>query len=72
MARLGIKPSGVHIRGINLFGHAFGHYPHDVTLRLEYAPGQRTQRTKEPAGMLADTEMKGGAAHKLNGKTGRH
>jgi predicted transcriptional regulator len=72
--RLGVKPDALHVGGINLFGHAFGNYPQDVTLRLEYAPGQRTQRTREHDGMLVltDADMKGGAAHKLNGKTATH
>jgi predicted transcriptional regulator len=40
--RLGVKPDALHVGGLNLFGHSFGNYPQDLTLRLEYIPGQRT------------------------------
>jgi predicted transcriptional regulator len=39
--RLGVKPDALHVGGMNLFGHSFGNYPQDLTLRLEYIPGQR-------------------------------
>jgi predicted transcriptional regulator len=39
--RLGVKPDALHVGGLNLFGHSFGNYPQDLTLRLEYLPGQR-------------------------------
>jgi predicted transcriptional regulator len=39
--RLGVKPDGLHVGGLNLFGRYFGNYPQDLTLRLEYKPGER-------------------------------
>jgi predicted transcriptional regulator len=39
--RLGVKPDALHVGGLNLFGRTFGNYPQDLTLRLEYTPGQR-------------------------------
>ncbi len=39
--RLGVKPDALHVGGLNLFGRTFGNYPQDLTLRLEYLPGQR-------------------------------
>jgi predicted transcriptional regulator len=39
--RLGVKPDALHVGGLNLFGRSFGNYPQDLTLRLEYMPGQR-------------------------------
>jgi len=39
--RLGVKPDALHVGGLNLFGRTFGNYPQDLTLRLEYVPGQR-------------------------------
>lgn len=38
--RLGVKKSARHVGGVNLFGRAFGNYPQDLTLRLDYLPGQ--------------------------------
>lgn len=37
---IGIKSDAVHMGGLNLFGHSFGNYPQDLTLRLEYSPGR--------------------------------
>lgn len=37
--RLGVKPDALHVGGLNLFGRAFGNYPQDLVLRLEYLPG---------------------------------
>jgi hypothetical protein len=28
------------VGGLNLFGRSFGNYPQDLSLRLEYLPGQ--------------------------------
>lgn len=39
--RLGVKADALHVGGLNLFGRTFGNYPQDLTLRLEYIPGQR-------------------------------
>jgi predicted transcriptional regulator len=39
--RVGGKADALHIGGLNLFGHTFGNYPQDLTLRLEYRPGRR-------------------------------
>ncbi len=41
VVRLGVKPDALHVGGLNLFGRTFGNYPQDLTLRLEYTPGQR-------------------------------
>lgn len=38
--RLGVRPDALHPGGLNLFGHAFGNYPQDLTLRLDYLPGR--------------------------------
>jgi predicted transcriptional regulator len=39
--RLGVRPEAAHAGGINLFGRAFGNYPQDIVLRIEYdASGQ--------------------------------
>ena len=37
--RLGVTPDALHVGGVNLFGSAFGNYPQDLSLRLEYLPG---------------------------------
>jgi predicted transcriptional regulator len=46
--RLGVKPEALHVGGLNLFGRAFGNYPQDLTLRLEYLPGQRSSNHQTP------------------------
>lgn len=40
--RIGVKPDALHVGGVNLFGQAFGNYPQDLTLRLEYLPAKRS------------------------------
>jgi predicted transcriptional regulator len=37
--RIGVKPEAAHVGGINLFGHRFGNYPQDLTLRIAYRSG---------------------------------
>lgn len=37
--RIGIKPDSAHVGGLNLFGHRFGNYPQDLTLRISYRSG---------------------------------
>ncbi len=34
--RIGVKPEAQHVGGLNLFGRAFGNYPQDLVLSLEY------------------------------------
>lgn len=51
--RLGVKADALHVGGINLFGHTFGNYAQDIVLRLEYAPGQRTNGVAAHADALA-------------------
>jgi predicted transcriptional regulator len=34
--RLGVRPDAAHVGGLNLFGRAFGNYPQDIVLRIEY------------------------------------
>lgn len=34
--RLGVRPESAHVGGLNLFGRAFGNYPQDLVLRIEY------------------------------------
>jgi predicted transcriptional regulator len=41
--RIGVKPDSLHVGGINLFGRSFGNYPQDISLRLDYVPGQRAE-----------------------------
>jgi len=38
--RIGVKGDALHTGGVNIFGHAFGNYPQDLVLRLEYLPGK--------------------------------
>jgi predicted transcriptional regulator len=35
--RIGVRPDARHVGGLNLFGRAFGNYPQDLVLSLEYA-----------------------------------
>jgi hypothetical protein len=67
--RVGVKADALHVGGINLFGSSFGNYPQDLTLRLEYAPGQRTTRNRPVAAIVSSTgaAMKGGMRQQLNG-----
>jgi len=44
--RMGVKPDALHVGGINIFGRTFGNYPQDITLRLDYSPGQRTANSQ--------------------------
>jgi hypothetical protein len=37
--RLGVKADALHVGGINIFGRAYGNYPQDLALHIEYAPG---------------------------------
>ncbi|MBA3470344.1 MAG: helix-turn-helix domain-containing protein [Herpetosiphonaceae bacterium] len=41
--RIGVQPDALHVGGMNLFGRTFGNYPQDLTLRLDYLPGQATR-----------------------------
>ncbi len=34
--RVGVKPDGRYVGGINIFGRQFGNYPQDIVLRLRY------------------------------------
>ena len=34
--RLGVRPEAANVGGLNVFGRAFGNYPQDVGLRIEY------------------------------------
>ena len=34
--RIGVRPEARHVGGLNLFGRAFGNYPQDLLLSLEY------------------------------------
>jgi predicted transcriptional regulator len=36
--RIGVRPEARHVGGLNLFGRAFGNYPQDLVLSLEYEP----------------------------------
>jgi predicted transcriptional regulator len=47
--RVGVKPDALHRGGPNLFGRSFGNYPQDLTLRLEYLPGQYQRDQPSPA-----------------------
>jgi predicted transcriptional regulator len=38
--RIGVKPESAHVGGINLFGHRFGNYPQDLSLRIAYFLGR--------------------------------
>jgi predicted transcriptional regulator len=37
--RIGVKTDSAQVGGINLFGHRFGNYPQDLTLRIAYSSG---------------------------------
>lgn len=37
--RIGVKPDAPHVGGLNLFGHRFGNYPQDLSLRIAYRSG---------------------------------
>ncbi len=39
--RVGVRPDADHVGGINLFGRAFGNYPQDLELRIEYEMDRR-------------------------------
>lgn len=69
--RIGVKPEALHVGGLNLFGHSFGNYPQDLTLRMEYAPGQRSRpgRQSDSDVQANRDEQKGGSLHKQNGET---
>jgi predicted transcriptional regulator len=46
--RLGVRPEATHVGGLNLFGRAFGNYPQDIVLRIEYdGRGQATATETE-------------------------
>src|SRR5687768_10688131 len=47
--RLGVKSDALHVGGINLFGRSFGNYPQDITMRIDYTPGQHANKTKQSA-----------------------
>lgn len=36
--RIGVRPEARHVGGLNLFGRAFGNYPQDLVLSVEYEP----------------------------------
>ena len=36
--RIGVRPEARHVGGLNLFGRAFGNYPQDLVLTLEFEP----------------------------------
>jgi predicted transcriptional regulator len=40
--RIGVRRDALHVGGLNLFGRAFGNYPQDLMLRLQFVPGRRT------------------------------
>jgi predicted transcriptional regulator len=61
VVRVGIEPDALHVGGINLFGHSFGNYPQDLTLRLEYVPAKRADvNNASPAMMTINMEEEGG------------
>jgi hypothetical protein len=39
--RVGVRADADHVGGINLFGRAFGNYPQDLELRIEYEMDRR-------------------------------
>lgn len=59
--RLGVKPDGLHVGGINLFGREFGNYPQDIVLRLEYTPGRRAEQTQQRGLELGRSNGRAGA-----------
>jgi predicted transcriptional regulator len=40
--RIGVRPEARHVGGLNLFGRAFGNYPQDLILRIEYEQAAST------------------------------
>jgi predicted transcriptional regulator len=59
--RLGVRADAVHRGGINIFGRAFGNYPQDVELRVEYDPARRVPATEGQPDRLADGTFDGAA-----------
>ncbi len=40
VVRIGVRPDADNVGGLNLFGRAFGNYPQDLNLRIEYRTGR--------------------------------
>lgn len=40
VVRIGVRPDAENVGGLNLFGRAFGNYPQDLNLRIEYRTGR--------------------------------
>ena len=62
--RFGVKADALHVGGINIFGRAYGNYPQDLTLRIEYIPGTPSADRPDAQGVITnnreETRAKGG------------